>query len=452
MSPSYTMLTGCSNICGFQSCSEKCQKLYKRHTTKECQYIKKMTDKNPDQWLTVLRVLMIRQDNSEQFQNFMLLEDHLQDRIDCPIMKNNKTGVFDVLKRCVPELLEDLNAEDILRICGILDANSFRIDKNGSRGLFLGKSFLSMLHNFNEERETLILFAAMSMVNHSCLPNARVVFDPLGNANLVAKQDIKKGENVTITYCTLLTNTLTRQQKLKKSKFFTCQCQLCHDPREKGTLMSAMICPKCQGNLLPESFFLQPLEWKCDKCTFTTTDDKVQKLIDAVRNQVNAVCSNSRMLPTEKVQELESILKKRSGKVLPPTNQVMLDLKIELANLYDATKDVSHLQRRIDIIKERLDILEKLEGEDVDSRLKGFLLFRLHNLLVARIAMLHKNKALNDKNIKELGQELSNSLTDATRILYQDYGCPQQLMDTIATVSRVNGNAITQSKGNQNHV
>ena len=158
MSPSNTMLTGCSNICGFQSCSEKCQKLYKRHTTKECQYIKKMTDKNPDQWLTVLRVLMIRQDNSEQFQNFMLLEDHLQDRINCPIMKNNKTGVFDVLKRCVPELLEDLNAEDILRICGILDANSFRIDKNGSRGLFLGKSFLSMLHNFATEKLLFLQF------------------------------------------------------------------------------------------------------------------------------------------------------------------------------------------------------------------------------------------------------------------------------------------------------
>ena len=136
------MFTGCSNTCGLQICLEKCQKLYKRHTSKECQYIKKITDKSRDQWLTVLRVLMIRQDDSELFQNFMLLEDHLQDRLDCPIMKNNKIGVFDVLKRCVPELLEGLNAEDILRICGILDANSFRIDKNGYRGLFLGKSLL----------------------------------------------------------------------------------------------------------------------------------------------------------------------------------------------------------------------------------------------------------------------------------------------------------------------
>ena len=113
------------------------------------------------------------------------------------------------------------------------------------------------------------------------------------------------------------------------------------------------------------------------------------------------------------------------------------------------------MQRRIEIIKERLDILEKLEGEDVDSRLKGFLLFRLHNLLVARIAMMHKTKTLNGTNVKEVGQELSKSLMDATRILYQDHGCPRQLITTIATVTQVNeseksnGNHLQTTNGNQ---
>ena len=132
-------LSECSQSCGFKLCSEKCQTLYKRHNANECQYAKKINDKSADQWLTVLRILLIRQEDPELFENFMLLEDHLQDRKDCPIMKNNKSAVFDVLKRYVPELLEGLNTEDIFRICGILDANSFRMDKNGSRGLFLGK-------------------------------------------------------------------------------------------------------------------------------------------------------------------------------------------------------------------------------------------------------------------------------------------------------------------------
>merc|ERR1712004_677314 len=87
------------------------------------------------------------------------------------------------------------------------------------------------------------------------------------------------------------------------------------------------------------------------------------------------------------------------------------------------------------------------------GRLKGFLLFRLHNLLVARIAVMHKTKTLNGTNVKELGQELSKSLNDATRILIQDYGCPHQLIEIIATVpvSQVNEKS-ENAQSNGNHV
>ena len=152
-------------------------------------------------------------------------------------------------------------------------------------------------------------------------------------------------------------------------------------------------------------------------------------------------------MPKEKVQNLESILKKRSGVALPPTHQVILDLKIELANAYDSTKDFSHLERRIDIIRERLEILHKLEG-DVDSRLKGFLLFRLHNLLVARVAFLHKKQALNGTNMTLLGQEMTKSLVDSARMLHKDHGCPPQLIDTISQMNQMNGN---DSPINGNH-
>ena len=139
-----------------------------------------------------------------------------------------------------------LKEEDILQICGILDSNSFRIDKHGSRGLFL----------------------ATSMVNHDCQPTARVVFDQKGNVNLKAKKAILKGEPITITYCSPLLNTPARILKLKTTKFFTCQCNLCCDPTECGTYMSALVCPKCQGLLLPESFHAQNPPWKCNKCPF----------------------------------------------------------------------------------------------------------------------------------------------------------------------------------------
>ena len=101
------------------------------------------------QWykLTIFfRVLILRKNHPESWKNFSVLEHHLEDRKDCSIMKSNKDRVWTVLKHYVPDLLEGLGEKDILKICGILDSNSFRIDKYGSRGLFL----------------------ATSMVNHDC--------------------------------------------------------------------------------------------------------------------------------------------------------------------------------------------------------------------------------------------------------------------------------------------
>jgi hypothetical protein len=182
-------------------------------------------------------------------------------------MRSNKYKVWDVLRLSKINLIEGLVAEDIFKICGILDSNSFRIDRNGTRGLFL----------------------ATAMINHDCLPNSRVVFDTSGNVSVKAKKFIQKGTNITITYCTQLMNTPTRLAKLKKSKFFTCYCDLCCDPTEMGTYMSALTCPKCKGHLLPKSFHNANLDWTCNKCTFSTTGEKVKKLVDTMENNYLAI-------------------------------------------------------------------------------------------------------------------------------------------------------------------
>ena len=53
---------------------------------------------------------------------------------------------------------------EVLRICGILDSNAFKIDGlNGIRALFV----------------------QAAMVNHDCMPNCRVYFDREQNLHLV---------------------------------------------------------------------------------------------------------------------------------------------------------------------------------------------------------------------------------------------------------------------------
>ena len=138
----------------------------------------------------------------------------------------------------------------------------------------------------------------------------------------------------------------------------------------------------------------------------------------------------------EKIAELNSLLKKRSGSALPATHQVMLDLKIELANLYDACADskleMESLNKRFEIVRERVNLIENLEGQETDSRMKGFLLFRTHTLLVAKLAAQTRSKTLKEQEMKEIAPQLANSLTESARILLHDYGCPNKLLEIIS--------------------
>ena len=59
----------------------------------------------------------------------------------------NISTVWNMLHQNLPELMEDLSFDDVIKICGIIDANSFRIDKHGTRGVFLATSMVNNIMN-----------------------------------------------------------------------------------------------------------------------------------------------------------------------------------------------------------------------------------------------------------------------------------------------------------------
>ena len=84
---------------------------------------------------------------------------------------------------------------------------------------------------------------------------------------------------------------------------------------------------------------------------------------------------------SEKVAQLESMLKKRSGINLPSRHQILLDLKQELSNLYDSDPkllkngNIDNINKRLEFTKDKITILNILEGEETDSRFKGKLCY-----------------------------------------------------------------------------
>lgn len=70
------------------------------------------------------------------------------------------------------------------------------------------------------------LYPVISIVNHSCVPNAVLHFD--GNrAALRALEDTQEGTEITISYVELAASTNTRRKALRDQYYFDCNCIRC---------------------------------------------------------------------------------------------------------------------------------------------------------------------------------------------------------------------------------
>jgi SET and MYND domain-containing protein len=70
------------------------------------------------------------------------------------------------------------------------------------------------------------LFPLVSIINHSCSPNAVLVFEEQ-MAVVRAMDNISKDSEITISYIETAGSTLTRQKSLKEQYLFHCQCARC---------------------------------------------------------------------------------------------------------------------------------------------------------------------------------------------------------------------------------
>ena len=189
----------------------------------ECALIAALASRDPknaarvgncvSQWLAVLRALRLKRAAPRAFERLLELEHHCEDMRDSDATQTYKQKVVPAIKALLGHE-ENCSQEEILRCCGYLDSNAFRVDSAGS-GLRA-------------------LYALASMINHDCAPNSRVSFDSKKRLHLFAKRDIAAGEEISVTYCNPLLGTPARQEMLRRNRFFSCKCRRCNDPTEFG--------------------------------------------------------------------------------------------------------------------------------------------------------------------------------------------------------------------------
>lgn len=67
----------------------------------------------------------------------------------------------------------------------------------------------------------------LSFINHSCYPNAHVVYNRKGHAVLRAIRQICPGQQIFISYIDIFQNRIARQKQLSDSYHFICDCTAC---------------------------------------------------------------------------------------------------------------------------------------------------------------------------------------------------------------------------------
>ncbi|CAH8262559.1 unnamed protein product [Arabidopsis lyrata] len=125
------------------------------------------------------------------------------------------------------------------------------------------------------------LFPLVSIINHSCSPNAVLVFEEQ-MAVVRAMDNISKDSEITISYIETAGSTLTRQKSLKEQYLFHCQCARCsnvgkpHDI-EESAILEGYRCSneKCTGFLLRDP---EEKGFVCQKCLLLRSKEEVKKL------------------------------------------------------------------------------------------------------------------------------------------------------------------------------
>lgn len=203
------------------------------------------------------------------------------------------------------------------RAIGILRTNCVKLEPRAGRG------------------DGIAIYPNYTYANHSCVCNTHTRKHRDHRLELVAQADIPAGEQVWTRYTTPQIGSYQRVPDIQKTWHFTCSCARCSDPRELGSLMSALHCPAqaaCPGLLLPRAPTVVGGPWACDSCGRTLGVTAVQEVVRTALDRITVVREQDNMAILALAEELGQTS-------LHPNHYLLLGLKeIVVARLMGAVR------------------------------------------------------------------------------------------------------------------
>ncbi|XP_017980929.1 PREDICTED: histone-lysine N-methyltransferase ASHR1 [Theobroma cacao] len=204
------------------------------------------------------------------------------------------------------------------------------------------------------------LYPVMSIINHSCLPNAILVFE--GKlAVLRALVPVEKGDEVLISYIDLGRTTRHRQHDLNAKYHFTCTCPHCCKFAEiNDQILDALRCKrgKCDGFFVnKDRFYSHDQKLECNKCGLVKTLEAERR----AKGKIDPLCDKGKSeFFSGNFQEALSTVKRVEEATLDvfhPSSFSVMIVRNLLTKLYMKTGDIQaalECCRLITPVRERL--------------------------------------------------------------------------------------------------
>lgn len=214
----------------------------------------------------------------------------------------------DILKKELNMNIRDSEENYMKFVCSVLDANAFEV---------------VVVNGDNGESTLRGLYPLSSLLNHRCVPNTTHAFDGRQCMIVRAAVPIPKDAEIFDSYTRLIWGTVSRRYHLLRTKHFFCRCPRCMDPSEFGTNASAVLCKKCNGNVLPKDTVRNSMKWECLNCKETVSLEQVGIILSVLGSWLND-CDNG------DPHKLLTHMKEKVLKVVPNSNEIALEIKYRL--------------------------------------------------------------------------------------------------------------------------
>jgi len=374
-------------VCKWPVCREECSK--EEHHQEECSIFRKnkivprIDNYSGKHWLytavAVLRVLLVKKNNPEDWRKVVSLMDHWGER--------EKDGQVAEAVRRMWEFFHTIcdlswvNLSDVQHVFGVLKTNSVSLITCQGRSLY----------------------PTVSLLSHSCVPNLEPVTNPGTKITLRAKTRILAGEELTIRYIPTMQDRWAIQDKIQQDWFFICSCRRCKDVTELGSHFSSLQC-SCGG--------------------FFSSQDKT--------GFICSLCGDCQDL-SEKFQqfeEIESNLPSISGETVAEVCRIIEDDPMIHAHYYLRTKiymkyiDMNSSSDSVDILEDVVarvkTLLSTLQMIDTGcSRLMGKYLLVLADSQQKLLKRRKAEEGISMQELKQAAMELTRVKLTASKMLSQ---------------------------------